>query len=68
MATISDKLKAKRSDQTINTIIAAAVPTFAGILAVVRNETGLAALGMRISNLESRLDARMETLDPDLRE
>ena len=66
-------------DQITSTIIGAAVPTFAIIFAVMRNQTALAALGARISilesslstrisNLETRLDARMETLDRDLRE
>lgn len=62
-----------------NTLIAAAVPTLAVILGIVRNESALKTLGARIdglesslstriANLESRLDARIETLDRDLRE
>ena len=56
------------SDQIISTAIAAAVPTLAVIAAFVRNESALAALGQRVTNLETRLDARIETLDRDLRE
>jgi hypothetical protein len=55
-------------DQGLSTFIAAAVPTVAIIVAFVRNETALSALATRISNLESRLDARLETLDRDLRD
>jgi hypothetical protein len=58
----------KRMDPTISTVIAATVPTLAVIIAIVRNETALAVLGTRIGNLESRLDARIETLDRDLRD
>lgn len=55
-------------DQIIATVIAATVPTLAVIAAFVRNETALAALSTRIANLEARLDARIESLDRDLRE
>lgn len=48
--------------------ITAGIPTIAIVVAFVRNETALAALGQRIANLEARLDARIETLDRDLRE
>lgn len=56
-------------DQTLSTIIAAAVPTLAVIGAFIRNESTLASLGRhnletsRIDNLEHRMDARFEMLE-----
>lgn len=55
-------------DQNLSTLIAAGVPTLAIIAAFVRNETALAGLGARITSLETRVDARIETLDRDLRD
>ena len=56
------------TDQTISVLISAGVPTLAVIVAFVRNESAIAGLGTRISNLENRLDSRIETLDRDLRD
>jgi hypothetical protein len=62
-------------DQTVTTIIGGAVPTLAVMLAIVRNELAISGSNTRfgslengISSLENRLDARMETLDRDLRD
>ena len=52
----------------LSTVIAAGVPTLAVIAAFVRNETALTGLAARVSSLENRLDARIETLDRDLRD
>ena len=60
---------------TSDAIIAAAVPTAAVLIAILRNEFAISGLQSRfsslegrITSLESRLDARIETLDRDLRE
>jgi hypothetical protein len=55
-------------DQNLSTIIAALVPTVAVIVAIVRNESAISTLVARITSLETRLDARIETLDRDLRD
>jgi hypothetical protein len=55
-------------DQNLSTVIAAGIPTLAVIAAFVRNESSISALASRITSLETRLDARIETLDRDLRD
>ena len=66
-------------DQNLSTIIAAAVPTLAVIIAFVRNGSAISGLTSRVTglenslsarftSLENRLDARIETLDRDLRD
>jgi len=54
--------------QELSSIIAAGIPTLAVIASFVRNESSTAALASRITSLETRLDARIETLGRDLRD
>jgi hypothetical protein len=48
-------------DAITSAIIRTAVPTFAVIVAMVRNEKLKAALGARIDEITARLDARIES-------
>lgn len=49
-----------------NTLIAAAVPTLAVVIGIVRNELAIKGLGDRVQGLDTSLSGRITTLDTSL--
>jgi hypothetical protein len=50
-------------DQTLTTMLAAAVPTLAVIIAIVRNESSTALLTSRMNGIETNLSNRITSLE-----